>query len=125
LSPWAWSVSPTNAGSFNNSGDITTTFTPNQTFLNNSTNKQITLKFSTKNKPNGACNPGEDELILFLLDTPTATLETPPEICTGSSTNLTVTGTPNTKVTYKKDNGSNQIINLNSSGTGTIESGIL
>ncbi len=57
---------------------------------------------------------------------PTATIQANQNICTGSSTTVLVTGTPNSTVTYTL-NGGPATINLpiNGSGTGTINTGTL
>ena len=53
---------------------------------------------------------------------PTATLSGSNLVCSGTGTTLTITGTPNTIVTYTINGGTNQTINIPLSGTATLPS---
>ncbi|MGM1055381.1 MAG: T9SS type A sorting domain-containing protein [Bacteroidota bacterium] len=105
-------------------GTFTYTYTPIQADLDRGF-VVITLSVPKPTGSNSSCGSGVDEMTITFRETPTATITTSQPICNGTSTALNVTGTPNTKVTYKKGSGSNLTVNLNSSGTGIIESGNL
>ena len=96
-------------------------YTPSSTDL---ANGNVTITLITEN-PGGACSAGRDELVLNFRPVPTATIASPSPICAGSSTDLSVTGTPNTILTYRIGTGPDQTVSINSSGTGIIPSGIL
>jgi gliding motility-associated-like protein len=51
---------------------------------------------------------------------PTATVSSVSPICSGATSTVTFTGTPNATVTYTVNSGSNQTIVLNGAGTATI-----
>ena len=51
---------------------------------------------------------------------PTATITGATTICSGGTTTITFTGTPNATVTYTVNSGSNQTIVLNGTGTATV-----
>src|SRR5690606_25198798 len=71
------------------------------------------------------CGTGKDEMRIYFKSNPTASIATPAAICTGTSASLTVTGTPNSRVTYSKDTQTGLTVDIGSSGTATIESGTL
>ncbi|NHM06782.1 hypothetical protein G4D82_06090, partial [Flavobacterium sp. CYK-4] len=56
---------------------------------------------------------------------PTATLSSGTTICSGTSTTLTITGTPGATVTYNVGTGPNTTTNLDASGNATINTGTL
>ncbi|MBS1587355.1 MAG: gliding motility-associated C-terminal domain-containing protein [Bacteroidetes bacterium] len=56
---------------------------------------------------------------------PTASISGNASFCNSGSTTITFTGTPNATVTYTKNNGPNQTIQLNCSGTATLNTGVL
>jgi len=56
---------------------------------------------------------------------PTASISGNASFCNSGSTTITFTGTPNAMVTYTKNNGPNQNIQLNCSGTATLNTGLL
>lgn len=58
-------------------------------------------------------------------DLPTATIQANQIICDGTSTTVTVTGTPNSIVTYTLNGGANVDVTLNATGTATINTGTL
>ena len=69
----------------------------------------------------GSCVTTYTNSILITVNpNPTATLAGNSSICYGSSTILTFTGTPNSIVTYSIDNGANNNITLNGSGTAQL-----
>ena len=111
----------------NKNGSFTITYTFGTTDV---AKGQITLTMTIP-EPNGNSNNGNqcgsssDSMTLFFRDTPTASISAGPTICAGTSTDLTITGTPNTTVTYKKGNGANQTVNLGSGGSATINTGNL
>jgi len=104
-----------------NVDSYTFTYTPTNTDL---ANGSVTITMITAN-PGGACQAGKDEIVLNFRPIPTASISAGPTICAGSSTNLILTGTPNTTVTYKKGSGANQTVNLGSGGSATINTGNL
>ena len=56
-----------------------------------------------------------------ITDVPTASISVlPATICSGTTSTVTFTGTPNATVTYTVDNGVNQTIVLNGSGSATL-----
>ncbi|WP_296146763.1 T9SS type B sorting domain-containing protein [uncultured Flavobacterium sp.] len=56
---------------------------------------------------------------------PTATIQANQNICTGSSTTVTVTATPNSTVTYTLNGGPATNLSIGASGTGIINTGVL
>lgn len=98
------------------------TYTPSQSDLNNLNEIVITV---TTDPPTGACGPGEDKMSIFLRDNPTASISGNATICEGDTSQITFTGSANTIVTYKINNGSNQTINLGASGQASLNSGVL
>ncbi|OYU84665.1 MAG: hypothetical protein CFE24_05745, partial [Flavobacterium sp. BFFFF2] len=56
---------------------------------------------------------------------PTATISGTVTLCSGNSSTITFTGTPNAVVTYSIDGGANQTVTLNSSGTASVQSPVL
>ncbi|MDT0647518.1 LamG-like jellyroll fold domain-containing protein [Zunongwangia sp. F260] len=106
--------------------NYTITYTPSaaDTLQNSIT---ITLKVPppTGGGSNRPCGTGEDQMIISFKDSPTASIATPAAICTGSSTNLTITGTPNSRVTYRKGTQTGLTVDIGTSGTATIASGNL
>ncbi|MEO4006059.1 gliding motility-associated C-terminal domain-containing protein [Flavobacterium sp. CAU 1735] len=55
-----------------------------------------------------------------IMPLPTATISGTREICSGTATTITFTGTPNAIVTYTVDGGANQIIPLDESGVASL-----
>ncbi|MFD2516525.1 Ig-like domain-containing protein [Salinimicrobium flavum] len=109
----------------NKKGDFTLNYTPSQADYDlgevtiTMTIPQITSGNST------SCGTGKDEMTIFFKSLPTATVEASSPVCNGNSSTVTFTGTPNSRITYKKDNGANQTIDINDSGTATLNSGPL
>ncbi len=56
---------------------------------------------------------------------PTVAISGTTAICSGTSTNITFTGTPNAVVTYTVNTGANQTISLSAAGTATLPTGNL
>ncbi len=56
---------------------------------------------------------------------PTATISGSTSICSGKTTTINFTGTPNAIVTYKATGGTNQTITLNASGIATLTTPVL
>ncbi|MDT0684934.1 LamG-like jellyroll fold domain-containing protein [Autumnicola psychrophila] len=99
----------------------TFSYPPTLTDLNNGS---VTITMITAN-PGGACNAGKDEMTIFFRPTPTSTIATPDPICAGSSTSLTFTGTPNTRLTYRIGTGSDKTIDIGATGTAILNTGAL
>ncbi|TVZ27340.1 putative secreted protein (Por secretion system target) [Gillisia sp. Hel_I_86] len=100
------------------------TYTPIQADIDRG---QVTLLLTVP-KPNGSntsCRNGIDEMVIFFKPDPTATIAGNATICSGTSSDITFTATPNTTITYNKNGGTNQTIGIGASGTATINSGPL
>ncbi|WP_081209527.1 PKD domain-containing protein [Salegentibacter sediminis] len=97
--------------------DLSFNYTPSGTDL---ANGSVTITIITE-KPNGACDAGEDAVTLYFRDDPTAQIIGPSEaICTGTETEFSISGTPNTTVTYSLG-GVNSTVELGN-GDGTTAS---
>ena len=108
----------------NVSGNFSFTYQPIQADLNAG---QVTITFTVP-KPNGnnsSCGNGIDDMVIYFRDAPTANISAGPTICAGSATDLTITGTANTTVTYKEGSGANQKVDLGSGGSAPINTGNL
>lgn len=114
----------TNLNNLNNvSGPFIITYVPSAEDI---TKNSVTLKLSVP-KPNGSntsCGNGFDEMTIFFRDNPTATISGSSEICMGSSTELSVSGTPNTIMTYTVG-GADKTVNIGASGAAVIDTGVL
>ncbi|CAM4265797.1 T9SS type A sorting domain-containing protein [Gillisia hiemivivida] len=104
-----------------NSNSYTFNYTPSSTDLSNG---QVTIILTTQS-PGGACQAGKDEMTIFFRPDPTASIVTPAAICSGGSTTLNITATPNTVVTYRIGTGGDQTLNIGAGGTAVINTGIL
>lgn len=62
--------------------------------------------------------------VVSIVNLPTSTISGTTTICSGESTNVTFTGTPNAVVTYNA-NGTVQTVTLNASGNATVSTGAL
>lgn len=62
---------------------------------------------------------------IIVNDLPTAAIQANQIICDGTSTTVTITGTPNSIVTYTLNAGANTDVTLNAAGTATINTGTL
>ncbi|MCM8569045.1 T9SS type A sorting domain-containing protein [Gramella jeungdoensis] len=98
-------------------GNFSITYTPSQADINNLSQVVITINTEA---PVGACDPGEDEMIINFRPDPTASISATTEVCDGQTAEVTFTATPNTTVTYKIGSGSNQTIQIGDSGSQTI-----
>ncbi len=98
------------------------TYTPSQNDID--TKSQVTITLTTQ-APNGACGPGVDDMIIFIKPDPTASISGTSTICTGNATDITFTATPNSIVTYKKNNGTDQTIAIGASGNTILNTGAL
>ncbi|WP_163325912.1 PKD-like domain-containing protein, partial [Draconibacterium mangrovi] len=78
----------------------------------------VILTFTTDD-PSGTCGAESDDLILTILPEPTASISVSGAnpICSGSASEVTFTGTPNTTVTYTIDGGTSQTIQIDGSGS--------
>ncbi|SKB79522.1 Concanavalin A-like lectin/glucanases superfamily protein [Salegentibacter holothuriorum] len=87
-------------------------------------NGQVTISVTTE-KPGGACNAGEDEMTIFFREDPQASFTTTgQDICENSSTQISLTGTPETRITYT-ENGNSKTIDLDANGEAGIITGNL
>lgn len=66
-----------------------------------------------------------DFVLVTVKPLPTATIQANQNICTGSSTTVTVTATPNSTVTYTLNGGPATNLSIGTSGTGIINTGVL
>jgi gliding motility-associated-like protein len=82
--------------------------------------------YALVNVTSGSCGQTQIGSAIVTVNTlPTATISGSTTICSGSTTTITFTGTPNAIVTYTVDGGSNQTITLNSLGSATITTPVL
>ncbi|MBI6118007.1 T9SS type A sorting domain-containing protein [Salegentibacter maritimus] len=82
-------------------------------------NGQVSISVTTE-KPGGACNAGEDEMTIFFREDPQASFTTTgQDICENTSTQISLTGTPGTRITYT-ENGTSKTIDLDASGEASI-----
>ncbi|MGY5849907.1 Ig-like domain-containing protein [Salegentibacter sp. F14] len=105
-----------------NVSDYSIDYLPSQADIDNLDQVIITI---TTEAPVGACGPGEDEMIISFRDDPSVTITGDATICAGTASNLTISGDPNTLVTYTINGGSNQNVTIGSSGEVSLDSGIL
>ena len=74
----------------------------------------------------GTCLPIYDEVVVTVLPSPTATISGNATICSGSSSTITFTATPNTTVTYTVSGvAGSSTINVGTSGTATLATAAL
>ncbi|MBO2542812.1 T9SS type A sorting domain-containing protein [Salegentibacter sp. BDJ18] len=79
---------------------------------------------TNKNDPD-ACGDGYAEVTLYFAPNPTASFLTENhDICENSTTDITLSGTPNTQITYT-ENGTTKTIDLNENGEAIFNSGNL
>ncbi|MEG9329078.1 LamG-like jellyroll fold domain-containing protein [Salinimicrobium catena] len=97
-------------------------YKPSQQDIDNLEQVVITV---TTEAPVGACGPGEDEMIIFFRDNPAVSISGDATICSGTSSPLTFTGSPNTQVTYTVNGGTSQNITIGPSGEAILDSGVL
>ncbi|NJW51918.1 T9SS type A sorting domain-containing protein [Salinimicrobium oceani] len=104
-----------------NVNDFTYNYTPSNQDL---AAGKVTFTLSTE-KPAGSCNAGSDEMTVFFKPLPSATITSTGPICSGNTSTLTFTGTPNSRVTYKLPSGTNQTIDIGASGTANLTTSAL
>ncbi|MGL2967467.1 hypothetical protein ACSVH6_12745, partial [Flavobacterium sp. XGLA_31] len=68
----------------------------------------------------GSCAPLTKSITVNVNSLPTATISGTTTICSGATTVITFTGTPNATVTYKVNGGTNQTIVLDAAGNATL-----
>ncbi|QPH38867.1 Ig-like domain-containing protein [Pedobacter endophyticus] len=73
----------------------------------------------------GGCGEVNATGTITVKELPMATISGTATICSGTETTITISGTPNAVVTYKVNNGTPQMINLNSSGAANLPTGNL
>ncbi|HMP95057.1 MAG TPA: hypothetical protein PKD90_19410, partial [Phnomibacter sp.] len=111
-------------GSFDNNTSLTPVYTPGAADISNGT---VTLT-ATTNTPGGTCNvAGVDQIMIAIRPLPTASIAVTGgnPICSGSSTTLTMTGTPNTTVSYTINGGPNQTADLGAGGSASVSTSAL
>ncbi|WP_216746170.1 LamG-like jellyroll fold domain-containing protein [Paucihalobacter ruber] len=115
-----WTANP-NVGSFAFQGNSLNGFL-NGTYNipSNFTGESITLTLTATTR--GQCSGSiSDEMVIYILPDPTASIaiiDSP--ICTGDTSTLEITATPNTTVAYTINGGATQTVNVGGSGTTTI-----
>ncbi|WP_366927245.1 gliding motility-associated C-terminal domain-containing protein [Flavobacterium sp.] len=125
------------------SATVTFTGTPNAVVtynVNGGANQTITLNASgtatitqtyiattvynlvsvTSNGTNTCTQTLNSSITITVLPLPTATIASNQSVCLGQSATVTITGTPNSTVTYTVNGGPSQTITLNASGTAVI-----
>ena len=127
--------------------DLTATFDPNSATRNNDitwVNPPVGSFFPNGNKYNptfkipsslqsggsvtltakasaeGTCPTVTDDMVLTILSVPTANINAISPICSGSTSTITFTATPNTILTYKIGTGSPQTVNVDGFGNASI-----
>ena len=100
------------------------TYTPSQNDIDNLS--EVIIKVGPEVSPNGSCT-GDfyDEVKIIFRDAPSVSIAGDATICEGTSSTISFTGLPNTLVTYKINNGSNQTINIGDSGEASLDTGAL
>ncbi|MUP44302.1 T9SS type A sorting domain-containing protein [Gramella sp. BOM4] len=80
----------------------------------------LTLRTESPTGKNNCKQEGVDTMVINFRPDPTASVSAITPICSGTTSTVTFTGTPNTTVTYAVGGGSNQTINIGSTGTATL-----
>ena len=121
---WDWSSSVP-GGSFSNGGNnLTGTYTIPASVSNGGT---VTITISTID-PSGTCAAVTDDMIITILPAPTASISVTGAnpVCSGNSSTVTFTGTPNTTVTYTVSGvPGSSTINIGAGGTATLNTPVL
>jgi gliding motility-associated-like protein len=71
------------------------------------------------------CEGVRSQIVVQVDDLPTATISGTTTICSGTTSDITFTGTPNAIVTYTVNGGSNQTITLDATGSAVLTSAAL
>ncbi|WP_029038320.1 Ig-like domain-containing protein [Salinimicrobium xinjiangense] len=109
----------------NKKGNFTVNYTPTQADYDLGQVK-ITMTIPQITQGNTtSCGTGKDEMIIFFKPLPTVTITATSPVCSGNTSVLTFTGTPNSRVTYKLPSGTNQTVDIGSSGTATVTTAAL
>ena len=90
-------------------------------------NGSVILTLTTEapsGKPN-CTGQGTDQMTIFFRPNPTATISANSPVCSGTTSTVTVTGTPNTRVTYRIGTGADQTIDIGSSGSANLTTAAL
>jgi hypothetical protein len=111
----------TGTGTFENNKKPETTYTPSAADRAAGT---VTLTFTT-DIPTGGCGAASDQMILTIRPDLFAAISGATTICSGSSSAITFTANPNTIVTYRINNGTNQTIAVEGTGTADLNTGAL
>ncbi|SOC78708.1 Por secretion system C-terminal sorting domain-containing protein [Salinimicrobium sediminis] len=109
----------------NKKGDFTVNYTPSAADYQLGQVK-ITMtipKITTGNSP--SCGTGVDEMLINFKDLPTAAISSTGPICSGTTSVLTFTGTPNSRVTYKLPNNSTATVDIGASGSADVTTAAL
>ncbi|ANE53219.1 hypothetical protein [Flavisolibacter tropicus] len=90
------------------------------------TSGSITVKL-VSNQTTVACPTVEDEMVITIKPLPSASISVTGAnpVCAGSTSIITFTATPNTTVIYNVNNGANQTINIDGSGTANLTTAAL
>ncbi|SDS07993.1 T9SS type A sorting domain-containing protein [Gramella sp. MAR_2010_147] len=99
-------------------------YTPSSTDI---ANGQVTFTVTTESPAgnNNCSSQGVDQMTVFFRPVPAVTISSNSPICSGQTSTLNFSGTPDTRVTYRRGNGSDQTIDIPSSGTATITTAAL
>ena len=118
---WDWSFP--NGGSIpnNQKSDLNATYSLPSAAAGSS----FIVRISTNTNVAGCTGVQTDDMVVYVRANPTATISGTSSVCTGTGTNITFNGTPNTTVTYKINNGTNQTINLGAAGSAVVTTGNL
>ncbi|APG60217.1 LamG-like jellyroll fold domain-containing protein [Christiangramia salexigens] len=121
-SNWDWSDGSGNTNNFQNERRLDTDYNIPEPIRSNGGSITITI---TSTDPVGSCDVVSDSMILTVLPDPTADISGSTNICSGESSLITFTGTNNTTLTYNIDGGTNETIDLDETGTASLDTGIL
>lgn len=78
-------------------------------------------------KAEGTCHIATDQMTVTVRSAPTASIQASGDnpLCYGGNSNVLITATPNTVITYRKDGGANITLAVGPSGTVTMNTGPL
>jgi hypothetical protein len=111
-----------NGGTFTNSGRRANgTYTPSAAAI---AAGSVTLTITTDD-PAGTCAAVSDQFVITFRPTPTASISGVTPICSGSTTTITFTATPNTSVNYTIGGVAQTPISVGASGTATLTTAAL
>ncbi len=85
---------------------------------------KVTFTVTTET-PAGSCAAGTDQMTVFFKPLPTATITATSPICSGNTSSLTFTGTPNSRVSYRLGSNTAQTVDIPASGTINVTTPVL